>query len=43
MEQLKKQIAKDLNMEIQWEMERWEAAAAKRSVWPMIQLVMKPP
>ncbi len=28
---------------IQLEMERWEATAAKRSVWPMIQLVIKPP
>ena len=27
----------------QLEMERWLAAQQKRSVWPMIQLVMKPP
>lgn len=24
-------------------MPRWDAAAAKRFVWPIIQLVMKPP
>ena len=27
----------------QLEMERWEAAQQKRWVWPMIQLVIKPP
>ena len=27
----------------QLEMDRWEAQAQNRSVWPMIQLVMKPP
>ena len=31
------------SMMIQLEMERWETAQTKRSVWPTIQLVMKPP
>ena len=28
---------------VQFAMDRWEQAAWNRSVWPMIQLVMKPP